>query len=92
MVQILPELIMGVILGAFAWAFRAWASTIGDSSNRILGKLHEVSKEVHTHRLENETRLVRMETELITLFKRMDSIDLTKSEKVIHYDGEKQGK
>lgn len=76
LIGVLPELIMGVILGAFAWAFRAWASTIGRSSDRILERLSKISAELHTHRLNNESRMMKVETDLKHLFKRLDQCDI----------------
>jgi hypothetical protein len=65
----LSEIIIGGVLGGFAWAFRAWASTIRETSERILERLDEVSQELHKHRLNNAERLARVEAEIRHLWK-----------------------
>ena len=66
------EIIIGTILGGFAWAFRAWAQTIRETSERILEKLDSLSSEFSKHRLNNAERLTRAETELHHIAERLN--------------------
>ena len=62
--EFLSEIIIGTILAGFAWAFRAWASTIRETSERILERLEALGSEFHQHRLNNAERLTRCEAEI----------------------------
>ena len=86
--SVLPELIIGIILGAFAWAFGAWAKTLDRRSEQIITGQHKISneqikmaKDIHEHRLENESRLKKVETDLHHLFKRLDRYEVKQKEK-----------
>ncbi len=58
------ELIVGLVLVVFAFAFRNWASTINRTSDKILQKLEALATEFHRHRLETENRVTRCETKV----------------------------
>ena len=68
----LSEIIIGGVLAGFAWAFRAWASTIRETSERILEKLDYLNVEFTRHRLNNAERLARAETELHHIAERLN--------------------
>lgn len=73
--QLLPELVYGLILGAFAWAFNRWADTLRRSSQEILAKLEKLGVEFHKHKIENENRMTRVEAELKAIEKNVERID-----------------
>lgn len=58
------ELIVGLVLVVFAFAFRNWASTINHTSDKILQKLESLALEFHRHRLETENRVTKCETKV----------------------------
>jgi hypothetical protein len=68
----IPEIMAGLILTGFAWAFRSWSITIKDSSTRIIDKLEALSKEFHEHRIKTENRVTKSEVELANLYKLLD--------------------
>lgn len=62
--QYLGEILTGIVLGLFALAFRSWSTALTQSTERIIGKLETLVKEFHTHRVETERRVTRMETKV----------------------------
>lgn len=73
------EIVIGGVLAGFAWAFRAWASTIRETSERILARLDEVSRELHRHRLSNAERLTRVEAEIHHLWAKDENVKNSRS-------------
>ena len=67
-----PEIIVGLVLAAFAWSFRAWSYTINENSEKILTRLEKLSLEFHNHRIQTENRVTRVETELTGLIRQLD--------------------
>lgn len=70
--EIIPEILVGLILMAFAWAFRSWAETIRGSTDKILARLNALALELHAYRLEQEKRMTTVESELRAIEKRLD--------------------
>jgi hypothetical protein len=68
---IIPEILVGLVLGGFAWAFKSWAHIVKESSNIILEKLETLYIEFHAHRLDTEKRITRNETLLDNMERRM---------------------
>lgn len=71
----LGEVIVGVVLLVFGWAFQTWAKNLKTSSeqwgaqlqrstDRILTKLEGLVKEFHDHRVDIENRVTRVETKV----------------------------
>lgn len=63
-VNVVPEIIVGLILVGFSWAFKNWATTIRSSTQRILEKLEKLALELHEHRIDQEKRVTKLETEV----------------------------
>ena len=70
--EYVTEVVVGIVMGGFAWAFRAWASTIRETSERILERIDELTRELHTHRLNNAERLTRVESEIKHLERKLN--------------------
>ena len=67
---ILGELIVGVVLLIFAWAFGTWAKrldNIAKMGDKIMVELKGLSKEFHEHRIQTENRVTKVETEVENL-------------------------
>ena len=67
---ILGELIVGVVLLIFAWAFGTWAKrldSIAKVGDKIMVELKSLSKEFHEHRIQTENRVTKVETEVENL-------------------------
>jgi len=71
-VPYIPEIVVGVILLGFTWSFKGWSNTLRETSEQILDKLEKLSVEFHGHKVENEGRVTRLETELDNLTKQID--------------------
>ena len=63
----IPEIVVGLVLAVFGWAFKSWSATIKDTSNRILERLEKLASEFHHHRIETERRVTRVETKVDSL-------------------------
>jgi hypothetical protein len=66
-----PEIIVGIILTGFAWAFRGWSKVLDTRAGAILDKLESLGKEFHEHRIEYERRATALEVTVETLERRM---------------------
>ncbi len=62
MTEFVPELIVGFVLLIFGAAFRHWASTVKESSQRILERLERLYGEFHDYRINIEKRMTKLET------------------------------
>lgn len=60
--QHLGELLMSMVLGAFAWAFRSWSQGISGATEKIINELKGLTREFHEHRVDVERRVTRVET------------------------------
>ena len=58
------ELVVGLVLVVFGFAFKRWADAIGGTSDKILSKLESLAGEFHRHRLETENRVTKCETKV----------------------------
>ena len=65
------ELVIGVVLLAFAAAFRGWSNRLGEGLKKLdkietalLQKLELLSKEFHMHTVSTERRVTRVETKI----------------------------
>ena len=76
---ILPELVVGVVLGGFAWAFKGWSAAIERASEKILERLDRLTLTFQEHRLLVEKRVTKVETEVESLKRRFDMCDLQKA-------------
>lgn len=74
--NLLPEIIIGIVLGGFAWAFKGWSTAIERASEKILERLDRLTSTFQEHRLLVEKRVTKVETELGDLKRRMDVCDL----------------
>ena len=72
----IPEIITGLVLGGFAWAFKAWSNSVSEASERILEKLEKLSATFDEHRLKTENRVTKVETEVYTINKRLDRCEI----------------
>ena len=79
--SILPELIVGVVLGGFAWAFKGWSMAIERASEKILERLDRLTSTFQEHRLLVEKRVTKVETEVESLKRRFELCDLQKHRK-----------
>ena len=77
--SILPELIVGIVLGGFAWAFKGWSATIERASEKILERLDRLTSTFQEHRLLVEKRVTKVETEIESLKRRFDLCDIRKA-------------
>lgn len=73
--NLLPEIIVGIILGGFAWAFKGWSAAIERASEKILERLDKLSSTFQEHRLLVEKRVTKVETELEALRRRHELCD-----------------
>lgn len=71
LVAIAPNLIVGLVLAGFAWAFRSWSESIKGSTQVILNELKGLSLEFHKHRIDYEKRATKVEVELAALERRI---------------------
>lgn len=76
--QYLPEIIVGLTIGGFAWAFKSWSATLERSSERIIEKLDKLAMTFQEHRLVVEKRVTRIETEVEGLKRRMELCDISR--------------
>ena len=76
---IIPELIVGVVLGGFAWAFKGWSAAIERASEKILERLDRLTSTFQEHRLLVEKRVTKVETEIESLKRRFDLCDMRKA-------------
>lgn len=60
----LGELLMSMVLGAFAWAFRSWSFGISRATDKIITELKGLTREFHQHRIDVERRVTRVETKV----------------------------
>lgn len=72
----ISELVMGIILLAFAWSFRAWSSAIRETSAEIIKKLEELAGDFHSHKITNENRVTKVETKHEALQRQVDRLTL----------------
>ena len=79
LVTLFPEIIVGLIVGGFAWAFKGWSATIERASEKIIEKLDKLSSTFQEHRLLVEKRVTKVETEIESLKRRFDMCDLQKA-------------
>ena len=78
---ILPEIIVGIVLGGFAWAFKGWSATIERASEKILERLDRLTSTFQEHRLLVEKRVTKVETEVDSLKRRIELCDIKASTK-----------
>lgn len=78
LVDILPQLIVGVVLGGFAWAFKGWSATIERASEKILERLDKLTATFQEHRLLVEKRVTKVETEVDILKRRFELCEVKK--------------
>jgi glutathionyl-hydroquinone reductase len=78
---ILPEIIVGIVLGGFAWAFKGWSAAIERASEKILERLDRLTSTFQEHRLLVEKRVTKVETEIEALKRRFDLCDYSKLKK-----------
>lgn len=76
---ILPEVVVGIVLGGFAWAFKGWSAAIERASEKILERLDRLTSTFQEHRLLVEKRVTKVETEIQDLKRRFDLCDLAKA-------------
>ena len=76
---ILPEIIVGIVLGGFAWAFKGWSAAIERASEKILDRLDRLTATFQEHRLLVEKRVTKVETEISDLKRRFDLCELRKA-------------
>ena len=69
-----PEIVTGVILMGFAWAFRSWATTVSSASEKIIARLDRLAMEFHDHRIDTENRVTKVETKHESLQRQVDRI------------------
>lgn len=62
--EYVSEVVTGVVLLVIAAAFRAWATTLRETADRILERLDALADEFHTHRLKSAERLARVESDV----------------------------
>ena len=58
------EVLVGVILTIFGFAFQSWAKSLRVATDRILTKLEGLVIEFHNHRVDIENRVTRVETKV----------------------------
>ena len=76
---LLPEILVGIVLGGFAWAFKGWSAAIERASEKILERLDRLTATFQEHRLLVEKRVTKVETEIQDLRRRFDMSDLQKA-------------
>ena len=74
--NLLPELIIGIVLGGFAWAFKGWSAAIERASEKILERLDRLTSTFQEHRLLVEKRVTKVETEVETLKRKFEMCDI----------------
>jgi hypothetical protein len=77
--NLLPELIIGLVLGGFAWAFKGWSTAIERASEKILERLDRLTSTFQEHRLLVEKRVTKVETEIESLKRRFEICDMQKA-------------
>jgi UDP-glucose 6-dehydrogenase len=68
----LGELMVGMVLAVFGFAFKSWSRAISESTTKIINELKNLSAEFHKHRIEVERRVTRIETKVDEIEKRVD--------------------
>ena len=58
------ELGVSVFLAVLGWSFKSWSGAIERTSKEVLSKLDKVYHEFHTHRIEVEHRVTRVEAQV----------------------------
>ncbi len=61
----IAEVVMGLVMGGFAWAFQAWARTLRTSTAKIMDKLDAVGRELG----ESQIMLARLDERIKKLEK-----------------------
>lgn len=56
----LGELLVGIVLSVFGFAFKSWSRAITESTGKIITELKNLSKEFHEHRVQVERRGARI--------------------------------
>lgn len=74
------ELMVGLVLLGFAAAFRNWSTTVRESTEKILEEMKNLAQEFHIHKLQQENRVTRIETEVDSVMRRLDFIDLDRAD------------
>ena len=74
--NMLPEIIVGITLGGFAWAFKGWSAAIERASEKILERLDKLTATFQEHRLLVEKRVTKVETEIESLKRRFELCDI----------------
>jgi hypothetical protein len=77
----IPELIVGIVLGGFAWAFKGWSAAIERASEKILERLDRLTSTFQQHQLLVEKRITKVETEIEGLKRRFELCDIQKLRK-----------
>lgn len=55
------ELILALFIAGLTWGFRSWATTIKESTERIMRRLDVVGIDVHNHRIESTEAFARLD-------------------------------
>ena len=76
--QYIPEIMIGIVLIFFAWAFKSLSKSLEDAPNKILEKLDGLTNEFHETRLQVEKRVTKVETEVQGIHKRLDRCEIIK--------------
>lgn len=58
----LGEFLLSGVLGAFAWAFRAWSKGLSTATEKIINEMKTLSSEFHQFVVDVERRVTRVET------------------------------
>lgn len=61
------EIVVGLVLLAFAAGFSRWSVTLRDAMHKVMDKLDAISKEFHQHAITTERRVTRVETKIDSL-------------------------
>lgn len=72
LVNHIGELMVGMVLAVFGYAFKSWSRAITDSTAKIIAELKGLSTEFHKHRIDVERRVTRIETKVDEIEKRVD--------------------
>lgn len=68
----ITELMVGGMLSAFAFMFRAWMSGLQRSLEKIFTRLDRITTEFHAHTVDDATMWARIDADLKSLYKRFD--------------------
>lgn len=86
MYEYIPEIIVGLVLTAFAWSFRSWSTTLEKAIDKIMDRLESLFTAFHEHKIETEARVTKVETEVKSIYKRLDRCEIRKIKDVEEND------